>query len=155
MLGMKFALELVFTIHPLYLHLTINDTSHWPGQADVRVKLQCSLSKLQVAKITLAAAGHSENLNHIRKCWINLYPLTIYKSLKINHSSCMMVVRANMISINIAAICMLGFSNAAHFIHFNYVQQTSAHFTTAICFAHSWCAAHSNFRALSEVLFGL
>ena len=46
MLGMKFALELVFTIHPLYLHLTINDTSHWPGQADVRVKLQCSLSKL-------------------------------------------------------------------------------------------------------------
>ena len=46
MLGMNFALELVFTIHPLYLHLTINDTSHWPGQADVRVKLQCSLSKL-------------------------------------------------------------------------------------------------------------
>ena len=128
MLGMKFASKLVSTIHPPCLHLTIDDTSHWPGQADVRVKLQCSLSKLQVAKITLATKGYPDNLNHIRKCWINLYPLTIYKSLKINHSSCMMVVRANMISINIAAICMLGFSNAAHFIHFNYVQQTSAHF---------------------------
>ena len=67
----------------------------------------------------------------------------------------MTVVRANMISINIAAICMLGFSNAAHFIHFNYVQQTSAHFTTAICFAHSWYTAHLNFQTLSEVLFGL
>ena len=128
MLGMKFALELVFTIHPLYLHLTINDTSHWPGQADVRVKLQCSLSKLQVAKITLAAAGHSENLNHIRKCWINLYPLTIYKSLTINRSLCMMVVKANMISISIAAICILGYCNVDYLIHFSYVQQTSAHF---------------------------
>ena len=155
MLGMKFASKLVSTIHPPYLHLTINDTSHWPGQADVRVKLQCSLSKLQVAKITLAAAGHSENLNHIRKCWINLYRLIICKSLKINRSLCMTVVRANMISINIAAICRLGYSNVAHLIHFNYVQQTSAHFHYCNLFCTQLVCAHSNFRALSEVLFGL
>ena len=38
------------------------------------------------------------------------------------------VVSANMINTNIAAVCMHGYSNVAHLIHSNYVQQTSAHF---------------------------